>query len=122
MKMIVIPLWLDSNKELHYPFPVADPGNMEGGFTNGGKYIWQLRGVGESCKLPHRGLGRRPRSFASYYYCSSESYVCVYVYKSQADNTSSNSIRLGRFCAKKYIYIFVHAYLGLGPTTDEDPK
>ena len=79
---------------------------MEGGFTNGGKYIWQLRGVGESCKLPHRGLGRRPRSFASYHYCSSESYgisillymctrmqalaksyVCVYVYKSQADNT-----------------------------------
>ena len=52
---------------------VADPGNMERGFTNGGKYIRQLGGVGERCKLPHRGLGRSPRSFASYHYCFSES-------------------------------------------------
>ena len=62
--------------------PVAHQGNMEGGgggggFTNGGKYIRQLGGVGERCILP-----QTPRSLASYHFYLTSKIVHVYAHAS----------------------------------------
>ena len=61
----------------------ADPGFGGGGGGTDGGCGWggcgrgvplppQLGGMGERCKLPHRGLGRSPRSFAILLYSNHE--------------------------------------------------
>ena len=54
---------------LHTHIPAADAGFRRGGGGGGGGHACgrdpkhsQLGGMGERCKLPHRGLGQSPRS------------------------------------------------------------
>ena len=50
----------------------TDGGCGWGGCGRGVPLPPQLGGMGERCKLPHRGLGLRPRSFAILLYSNHE--------------------------------------------------
>ena len=90
---------------------VADEGNTGGvgGFTKGGKYLWQLGGVGECCKLTHRSLGWSPRSFASYHYCFLESYgISILFIKNKIVHVYAQALVMSYICTyinlKQIIY------------------